>query len=105
MNVEVTQEFAEELFSEAAQHFGEIRLDVRLGYSGREMYGGNCLGVVTNKVVGLMVAVGLVLGDQWQDGGHQVNDIDRLIDAMMHARTDSMGLDTIVYWPNIKVVG
>ena len=64
-------------------------------YSGRAMYGKTCLGVVISSEqsqfeMGLMVGLGLV--DCWAGD----------IEAVKNVRSDSMGLGTVVYWPNIE---
>ena len=56
-------------------------------YSGRGMYGKNCVGVVVEDVFALGVAVG-------QESRHYSEDIPS-------AKTDSMGRDIIVYWPDL----
>lgn len=65
----------------------------RTGYSGRFMFGKVCVGVVHEKHLG--VALGVAIA--------QVLD-DDLIEAMgYHAASDSMGNNTITYWPNVKI--
>jgi len=54
---------------------------VRTNYSGRGMCGRTCYGIVTNDPNSVISAVGI-----------------------RGACTDSMGLDTIVYWPSVKAV-
>ena len=58
--------------------------NVREQYSGRGMYGKNCVGIVTSnpvEVIELAAQVGIT-----------------------GAKMDSMGMDTIVYWPKIQFV-
>lgn len=71
-------------------------------YSGRGMYGKECLGVVDSdsfEVIGDVVAAlhksGLVNGED----GFAVDDLTSFIKS---ANQDSMGLDTIVYWPSLE---
>ncbi len=54
------------------------------GYSGRAMYGKECIGITTSKPF-----KAIELAAQYGITG---------------AKMDSMGLDSIVYWPNIKSV-
>lgn len=73
-----TPEQFEALQDIAQQNDGRLR-----SYSGRGMYGAQCLGVTTeypNSVI--------------EDAGAA---------GIKGARQDSMGLKTIVYWPNIGV--
>jgi hypothetical protein len=59
-------------------------------YSGRGMYGRSCVGVVIPRGESL-IRIGVVLGAALGD------------DALdLEERTDSMGLDTIVYWPSLR---
>ncbi len=67
-------------------------------YSGRGMYGATCLGFTVRDPFTLGVAIGQCTGD----------DNDQLSEDLVYtfasgARTDSMGLDAIVYWPSITV--
>lgn len=57
-------------------------------YSGRGMYGANCVGVVTDNNFGLGYSIGLAMAE-------------REIYGMPNACYDSMGVDTIVYWPDL----
>lgn len=68
-----------ELFDSIAEH---SEGEVREGYSGRGMYGDECWGIVGDATKILAVA-----------GAHG------LIDG---ANMDSMGRNSIVYWPAIK---
>ena len=66
-----------------ASEYGVFGYDepLRDNYSGRCMYGATCFGIVTDDPEGL---------------------IEAAIEAgLKGARTDSMGFDTIVYWPSI----
>ena len=68
--------------------------DVR-AYSGRGMYGQQCVGVDTEGVGDLMkIAVLLVRH------GIDPEDVAGLGDAL---RTDSMGRGVILYWPSLKM--
>jgi len=64
-------------------------------YSGRAMYEKKCLGVVISSEqsqfeMGLMVGLGLE--NAWSGD----------VNAIKNVRSDSMGMDTIIYWPNIE---
>ena len=58
--------------------------EVREGYSGRGMHGDQCWGIVTSDIASVIETA----------GGH----------GLFGAKTDSMGLKSIVYWPRIKFV-
>lgn len=65
---------------------------VRGDYSGRGMFGEKCAGFVCNY--GSLVSLGVEL--------HQLMG-DDAIDVAAKATTDSMGRDTIVYFPGVQL--
>jgi hypothetical protein len=71
-------------------------------YSGRGMYGRNCLGIDSDSDLGLLVSAMLeYVTDSLEDD--DLHDAVRTIaDAFRDMRTDSMGLGIIVYFPKIK---
>ena len=72
----------------------EATFDVR-SYSGRGMYGVQCVGVDTERVGDLMkIAAALV------DAGYDADDVADLGDK---THTDAMGLGVILYWPSLKL--
>lgn len=69
-------------------------------YSGRGMFGRTCVGYVTSDgdgVAPVMFTLGYAMGTLYADvpGDGEVED------GFHNARTDSMGLDMIVYWPEL----
>lgn len=62
--------------------------EVDRNYSGRGMYGETCLGVVISdsSIFDLMF-------DVYDETGYRLPD----------PHTDAMGMDTIYYWPGLKV--
>lgn len=66
-------------------------------YSGRGMYGRSCLGVVASNVLEMFADM---LNEV--DGSADEDEVLVVADLMRAAVTDSMGRDTIVYWPNIE---
>lgn len=66
-------------------------------YSGRGMYGRSCLGVVASNVLEMFADM---LNEV--DTSAEEDEISLVGDMMRNAVTDSMGRDTIVYWPNIE---
>lgn len=71
---------------------------VRTDYSGRSMYGRECLGIEmrAEDVPMFFAAVGYVQGVAEAEEEDYTEDLMRLVGA---ARTDSMGHDVIVYFP------
>jgi uncharacterized protein Yka (UPF0111/DUF47 family) len=59
-------------------------------YSGRGMYGRECVAVTARTVTEALAQVVNV-----------TDDIDDIRWLVTHFRTDSMGTDTIVYWPDM----
>lgn len=64
-------------------------------YSGRAMYGANCVGLDVESFGAVMnIAVGLI------EGGIDPTEVCELGENM---RTDNMGLGYIVYWPALEL--
>jgi hypothetical protein len=77
-------------------------------YSGRAMYGKNCVGVRIrrDKSVFEFVADLLETVDAHSDGEDELSDnISEVASVLRRARTDGMGLDTILYFPRIEWEG
>lgn len=85
-------------------------------YSGRAMYGKQCVGIVGEMKVLLRVIKDVITEDSievFQEAVHAEGDEEfaaadkhhdehlNLIRAILNFQTDSMGLDMILYWPNI----
>lgn len=83
-------------------------------YSGRAMFGRECVGVVVSHREVLRVGAALARQaaaiDRYRhESPDDVLDeilgiLDGIADLMRGAREDSMGLDVIVYWPDIAWV-
>ena len=69
-------------------------------YSGRGMYGHKCVAIVTSMNSLHSFEVGVHLGKAAQDSGR----FDEVEDSILHTREDSMGLGTVIYWPNTPYV-
>lgn len=67
-----------EVLTELSADFGELRSC----YSGRGMFGDTCIGIVTSSPAELIEAAA-----------------NR---GVRGAKTDGMGLETIVYWPSVQ---
>lgn len=67
-------------------------------YSGRAMYGEQCLGIVTEDVASTFLILGSALADLGKDG----NALTRAL--LYEVRQDSMGRDSaVVYFPSITM--
>lgn len=80
-------------------------------YSGRGMYGKDCVGVVFEDTGGL-VAMGAQIAWCVADRADYSFDMSGVFDAMedvisdlQNMRMDTMGTGIIVYWPNIQAGG
>jgi len=69
-----------------------------LSYSGRNMYGKNCIGYVTNNSPIQELAIMLGLFSHHFDADYEYN---MFYDIIKETVTDSMGLGTVFYWPNL----
>ena len=61
-------------------------------YSGRGMYGKECIGIVTDEPVRAVLS-GLI---------RECANVDEAADIVVGHRTDNMGLSTIIYWPRCQ---
>lgn len=70
--------------------------DVRNDYSGRGMYGKECFGITCGQeqLIKFVVAYAIAAAERGE------TDLDWLSDV----RSDSMGMSTIWYWPNVQLV-
>jgi hypothetical protein len=106
---------AQRLLLDAARDLG---LDFRNDYSGRGMYGRECVGVVGDvrsfaqillRVAEERIDHELALPDMerepsaWsgEDSSRVRREWDRVFDALTRATWDSMGRDLIFYWPDL----
>lgn len=64
-------------------------------YSGRGMYGAQCLGIDIDRVGQIMELAAILM-----DAGLETDALVNLGDTM---HTDSMGRGMIIYWPSIKL--
>lgn len=75
----------------------EHDFEVRMDYSGRGMYGKECIGFVTREYTTFLMALTVALIDSMRyatlDNTIQWSDLTDV-------RSDSMGLSTIVYFPD-----
>lgn len=72
--------------------------DVFPAYSGRGMYGEQCLGLVCN--IGQFARFVQQVSRRVAEGDDELAELEA---ELPNVRTDSMGLGTIYYWPGIQV--
>lgn len=70
-------------------------------YSGRGMYGRQCLGVTCERPAGFMVALFATMCENADD----VDEIREVAEALQDPSEDAMGRDAIIYWPSIRWQG
>jgi len=75
-------------------------IDVRTDYSGRAMYGRNCVGVVGVPHDMLRFVLAVVPGLDPDDTEHTFAYAEEWLAMAM----DNMGYDTIFYWPNVQAM-
>lgn len=91
-NIEIPWDVIEEAAYDAGLNLDS---DIRLNYSGRSMYGRTCFGIIGSMSV---FAEFLLAVERSDCGDEYANPLaDRVT-------TDSMGYDTIFYFPGVVVV-
>ena len=76
----------------------EYDYSFRDSYSGRGMYGRNCVGVVGSSVLETIGDLLEYLNENYEF------DMSDLIEMLLKgANTDSMGLGTIIYWQQLQM--
>lgn len=102
MEITIDRQSIEDLLEDAGYDIGPCEDTSVQSYSGRGMFGAHCLGIVCDSHAQLMFKLGLALGQAMQRD--ESAELESLADAMAYgARTDNMGYQTVVYWPNIKL--
>lgn len=66
-------------------------------YSGRAMYGKLCLATTEAGVLSKLVEACLYQGSDLSD-----SEKDEIVSAMRQVRTDSLGHDTVTYFPSVE---
>lgn len=76
-------------------------------YSGRGMFGRECLGVSLDRYASEFALIADVLANMpvSSDGETMEDSLDTLAKAFRGANQDQIGLGTIVYWPAVPYVG
>lgn len=96
----ITQVRIDQVLETMFDMFGLDEPDVCENYSGRGMRGAECLGFVVAPSD--VFAVGAACGEVLRRSGN-VEDVQLLHALVTRARTDNMGLQTIVYFPGVTL--
>jgi len=86
-----------------AYDLGDLVRSISPRYSGRGMYGANCLGFTTDDPNGLSFRLGQICAER--DGYSDDPDWPTVAHFLGRATTDNMGRSTIIYWPGLQVEG
>jgi hypothetical protein len=78
--------------------------DVRENYSGRGMYGATCVGFTGSvaDLVAFVIDVAEVVAFQKEHDGKVDPDLEIIQRHLCDVEIDSMGRDSIFYWPTIQ---
>ncbi len=90
----------ETIFKDAIEESGYSTLS----YSGRGMYGKSCLGFETSRSQSPIQATAEIifsLSETCQYSGDEI-ELSEFVDFFSDVRQDSMGLGTIIYFPEIS---
>lgn len=104
----ITQEQVDAITEVMYDTYGTVGdVDFRPEYSGRGMYGKNCVGfVVQRPAVGLM-SVGAALAEVLRLADEDDVDYDEKLNLLHYMVTnacmDNMGMDMIVYFPGVTL--
>lgn len=72
-------------------------VEFRANYSGRGMYGNKCISIVGSKAeCNRVIAQAIIL---LQDD----EDFAPCVETLLESDVDSMGLDVVMYWPDIQI--
>lgn len=73
---------------------------IRTDYSGRGMYGRTCVGYTGENVLMFAFRLAVTLAEQINDPA-ELFDVEDMLEAIGSPSTDSLGWNTLYYWPNI----
>lgn len=90
-----------QLIQEIAEN-GDDDTRFRADYSGRGMYGRQCVGIVGDSTC-LQQVIAQVIKDAHRQSDDLDLDFDDVVDALLDYSEDSMGRDRIFYWPSIQM--
>jgi hypothetical protein len=87
--------------TDTADQIGADFDDYRTDYSGRGMYGATCFAIITDDSAWRLVSDLQRALDDSDDGDEYYAALEYLVEH--EPRVDSLGLDTIYYWPGLHV--
>ena len=93
----------QELLKEFCEDSSEVSF--RNTYSGRGMYGRQCVGI-TGSESDCMAVIAEVITDAHNRCEFDEDfDFGKVVDTLLRRQSrDSMGLDVIIYWPNLEPI-
>jgi hypothetical protein len=110
----------QEDFKDACESSGEVTF--RNNYSGRGMYGRQCIGIVGDIVACQLVIAQVIKDLGWrisrvskesidpdysaspEDLDETMQDYELKVEHILQFRQDDMGLNVILYWPNLEPI-
>lgn len=97
-----TTPFTAEELEDALEYYNAGR--VYADYSGRGMYGASCFGVVAASAIATLAILRATGEAMFRDRGEspfadELLDNEDVVDILLAVREDSLGRDTIVYFP------
>ena len=84
---------------------GEFDYELR-SYSGRGMYGRECLGIITDEPSKIVYAIGCAIGYLETSGASEDTigfDLYDALEAFQTSHTDDMGQFAILYFPDVTL--
>ncbi len=97
------------LISDAVESFnsqtGDDSVNFRESYSGRGMYGKECVGI-TGSQADCRKVIAMVINDAYDsvqpDASEEDFDFRGMVEALLDWEQDSMGYDVILYWREVQ---
>ncbi len=103
--IELSRYTFEEIKSRMEDSVGYDDASWREDYSGRGMYGRECPGITTDNPMQVVMAFAATLAImEAQEEYDTFPELENVTWDSFQVRTDSMGLSTIVYFPNMKII-
>lgn len=102
MHIELSPEQLDQLDQAVYDDDGE---GLRTGYSGRGMFGRQCIGYVGDNPIRFAFELAVILAiaeSEEPDIAVDEHEIREVIDRIGAPHSDNMGRTTIWYWPNIR---
>lgn len=96
MSKHIISQILTERIVEQAGYYG---FDIRNDYSGRGMFGDTCFGVTCNNIFEWIYCMIDDINNNFTDE-ELYNVLNEFGEMVREAKTDSMGLETILYFPN-----